>query len=102
SSVSLVPPTDRYPGQHSLPIAIDGVSCDVLSFNPQAARQLLLKIGKPLPVRMEFSGGNFPDTRLVAQVLQRQWREHLGIDLTLVIVDVQSWLQSVWTRSYRH
>jgi oligopeptide transport system substrate-binding protein len=101
-AVGLIPPTDRYPGQQSLPVVIDGVVYDVLSFNPQAARQLLSKTGKRLPARMEFVGGNFADTRLIAQVLQRLWRESLGIDLTLILVDVQSWLQSLFKRGYRH
>jgi ABC-type oligopeptide transport system substrate-binding subunit len=101
-AVGLVPPTDPYPGHRSLEVRIDGVSYDVLSFNIAAARQLLVQTGKPLPKQMEFIGGNFPDTRSIAQILQRQWREHLGIELTLKIVDPQTWIQAFNTRGYRH
>ena len=101
-AIGLVPPTDRYQALHALPLGIDGVGYDVLAFNPQAARQLLLRTGKRLPTRMDFVGGNFADTRLIAQVLQRQWREHLGIDLILNIVDPPSWMQALRSRSYHH
>jgi oligopeptide transport system substrate-binding protein len=101
-AIGLVPPTNRYQALHALPLGIDDVGYDVLAFNPQAARQLLLRTGKRLPTRMDFVGGNFADTRLIAQVLQRQWREHLGIDLILNIVDPPSWMQALRSRSYHH
>ena len=101
-AVGLVPATGGYQALKSLPISIDGVEYDVLSFNPRAARQLLLKTGKTLPAHMECVGGNFADTKLIQQVLQRQWREHLGVDLEVIAEEVQTWIQSVHSGSYRH
>jgi ABC-type transport system substrate-binding protein len=100
--VSLVPSSNRYQPPRSLPIPIDGVTYDVLAFDPRAARALLAAASERFPARMEYVCGNFPDSRMIAQVLQQQFREHLGIALAVIIEEVQTWVQSVQNRTFRH
>ena len=98
---NLVPPINGYRAPSSLPVTIDGVSCDVLAFNPQAARELLAKAIGTRPLRLELLNPNLPEAKLVAQIFKHQWRETLGIELTLVTEEVQTWIQSVFSKSYR-
>ena len=98
---NLVPPIDGYDAPSSLPVTIDGVSCDVLAFNPQAARELLGKAIGTRPLRLEMLGPNLPEAKLLAQVFKHQWRETLGVELTLVTEELQTWIQSVFNKSYR-
>ena len=98
---NLVPPIDGYDAPASLPVTIDGVSCDVLAFNPQAARELLGKAIGKRPLRLELLGPNLPEGKLLGQIFKHQWRETLGVELTLVTEELQTWIQSIFNKSYR-
>lgn len=98
---SLVPRSDGYNPPKTLPVSIDGTGCDVLAFNPQAARELFAKaIGNRRPVRIEFLFPNLPDAKPVAEILQQQWKRTLGIEVILLNQELQIWLQSVYNKGF--
>jgi oligopeptide transport system substrate-binding protein len=99
---SLVPPGEGYAPPRTLPVSIDGRIYDVLSFDLPAARDLLSRIAKPLPARIEYIVGDSPDDMLWAQVLKQQWRAALGIELAILPVEFQTWIESFHTGKFRH
>jgi ABC-type oligopeptide transport system substrate-binding subunit len=99
---TLVPPVDGYEPPKSLPVSIDGATYDVLAFNPVAARALLRKAVGSAALRFEFLGPNLPEAKPSFEVFQYLWQETLGIELVLVTQELQTWIQSIYTRNYRH
>ncbi|MFN0101161.1 MAG: peptide ABC transporter substrate-binding protein [Bryobacteraceae bacterium] len=100
-AASLAPSVAGYETPRSLPVTIDGTVYDVLSFNPRAARALLAKAVGDRPLRTEYLlPARAPAERLMAEVLQQQWRNTLGIDLTLSIRDVAVWAEDVRNGNY--
>ena len=97
-----IPPTHNYVSPGSLAVEIDRTSYDVLSFNPHAAREVLSKTRRPLPDRIEYLCPNQPDAKLWAQVLKWQWKVHLGVELVVRTEELQLWIHSVQSRSFRH
>lgn len=76
--------TDPLPQEHfratgALPVSIEGKDYDVLSFNAQAAQGFLDKAG--LPQRLECLVPGRTDAVLWPEVLQAQWKAHIGVDL---------------------
>ncbi len=101
AAFSLVPPAEGYDPPKTLPVSIDGIDCDALSFNPQAARELFAKAtGDQRPFRVEFLFPNLPEAKPVAEILQQQWKQTLGIELVLVNQELQNWIQTVFNKSY--
>ena len=99
---SLVPRSLGYDPPKTLPLSIDGIECDVLAFNPREARELFGKAtGNRRPVRVEFLYPNLPDARPVAEILQQQWKQTLGIDLILVNRELQIWLQNIFSKEFK-
>ena len=101
-ALSPVPPTAGYPGLRTLWVSVDGVTCDVLAFNPQAARQIITKIAHPLPMRLEYLCATMPDSILWAQILRDQWRAHLEVEIVIKDVELKLWVQSVLSGNFRH
>ena len=99
-ALGLVPPVTGYDAPESLLVNIDGADCDVLAFNPRAARELLVKAIGSRRLQLEFLNPNLPEARLVPQVFRQQWRENLGIELILVTQEVQTWIQSIYSHNY--
>ena len=99
----LVPPLEGYAPVRDLTVSVDGVTCDVLGFNPQAARELFRRAGHDTKRReqIQFLLPNLPEARPVSEILQQQWRSVLGIDLVLVNQDLRTWLQTVFSKSFR-
>jgi ABC-type oligopeptide transport system substrate-binding subunit len=97
----LVPPTAGYPSLNTLPVSIGGRDLNLLAFDPRTARELLanegaggLELSVKIPAR--------PRSRDIAPILQRQWREHLGIRLNLSLVEETAWEQDLTFKRYRH
>ena len=77
--------TGRVSFPTSLTVNINGTSCDVLSYNPRQARELWNSeapstLRDPVPIHY-FAR---LDSHLLAEVLQHQWRENLGLKTTLM------------------
>jgi ABC-type oligopeptide transport system substrate-binding subunit len=100
-SVNLVPPIKIYDPPNRLFVPFGGSAVDVLAFDPRAARQLLENAIGRSRLRTEFLYPPFPDFRLVAEILQQQWRQALGVELVLVMQDVATFVQAVNGKNYR-
>ena len=98
----LVPPGAGYQAPGTLVVFIEGRTYDVLSFDPQGARDLLSRIGRPLPDRIEYVIPDSPDDILWAQVLKAQWRATLGIELSIVPLEFQTWIETFHGGKFRH
>ena len=92
-ALNLVPPMPGYPAPRSLNVALDGRTYDVLSYNVQGARALLAKAGYDTraagpghrTLEIEYHFPTLPETKLKGEMLQQQWRHHLGVRLNLVM-----------------
>ena len=100
AAVSLVPPIHQYVPPDHLQITSGRSSVDVLTYDPQAARELLESAVGRSPLRIECLHPPFEDFKLTAQILQQQWRRTLGIELVLAMQDVGTWIQTMLAKSY--
>jgi ABC-type oligopeptide transport system substrate-binding subunit len=90
-ALTLVPPVPGYPRPGDLDVIVDGRRHDVLAFNIEAARALLVKAGfdpvmgrgRTLEVPYHFPA--LTDSKLKGEMLQQQWRQNLGIRVNLVV-----------------
>jgi len=99
-AVSLIPPTKSYPPPSSVGATFGGSEIDVLAFNPRAARDLLESaIGKSR-LRIRYTHPPFANFKLAALILQQQWRQALGIQLELTQLDVATWGQVTFDKSF--
>lgn len=99
---SVIPPGGGYQPTDSLTVRIGARDYDVLSFNPQAAREILATVGKPLPSPMEYFTSNDAEGILWAQVLRDQWKQHLGIETQIQLAEFPVWLDAITSGSFRH
>ena len=99
----LVPPLDGYASSRDLEVSIDGVAYNVLSYDPRAARELFRKAGHDVNGKLpiQFLLPKLPDAKPVSEILQQQWRHVLGVELIFVTQDLQTWLQTIFTRTFR-
>ena len=80
-----VPPLAGYTGPSSVPVEINGRTCDVLSFDPRRAREIWAASAAPevhLSLPIHFMART--DSMLIAEILQYQWKEYLGLETQLV------------------
>src|SRR5262249_9602783 len=96
----VVPPIPGYASPDRLPVQIDGVPFDVLSFNPKAARALLEKSAYKVTAA-PYLFPNMSEFGLVAEILQQQWRDHLGVQIQLVRQETQTWVQNIYAAAYQ-
>jgi ABC-type oligopeptide transport system substrate-binding subunit len=99
-ATTLVPPLEMYKPPKKLLIETGGATIDVLAFNPRAARELLRATTETSKLKLEILYPALSDFRMVAEILQQQWRETLGVELIMVTQDVQTWVQTVLSRNY--
>ena len=97
----LVPPMAGYPLLEALRVSIGSRELDVLGFDPRIGRELLgregiadLQLSVKIPAR--------PRSRDIAPILQRQWRDNLGVRLNLIEVEETAWEQDLTFKRYRH
>jgi oligopeptide transport system substrate-binding protein len=94
-AVGRVPPIAGYVGPASLPVEINGRNCDVLSFNPRAARELwaatVTQTHAPIPIHYMAR----TDSTLIAEILQYQWQQYLGLETRLNPLDQAAYIAEV-------
>jgi len=93
-----VPPLEGYLSPRRLEVEINGSPCDVLAYNPRAARELWAAAASPearqlLPIHY-FAR---VDGQLLAEILQHQWRENLGLETRLAPQEVAAYIQNILT-----
>jgi oligopeptide transport system substrate-binding protein len=93
---SRVPPLEGYRSPQSLPVEINGRTCDVLAYNPRAARELWAgatsaEARHPLPIHYWTR----VDNQLLAEILQSQWRENLGLETKLMPQEPRGYGQTI-------
>jgi oligopeptide transport system substrate-binding protein len=99
---SVIPPGGGYEPAATLPVRIADRDYDILAFDPDGARHLLKAVAAAFPPRLEYFTSNNAESTLWAQVLRGQWREHLGIDVAIVVADFPAWLDGVVNGRFRH
>jgi oligopeptide transport system substrate-binding protein len=100
-ALTLVPSAEGYQQPKSLRVVIDGGEYDVLSYDAAAARELFRKCANSGSLRkIEFLLPNLPEARPAAEILQQQWRQNLGLELVLIVQELQTWLQTIFSKSY--
>jgi ABC-type oligopeptide transport system substrate-binding subunit len=104
---TFVPPLTGYEPAKGATVSFDGRIYDVLSHNPEGARELLAKAGFPNGVgrhgrklTFEYLFPQLPHSQPIAEILQQQWRIALNIDVRLVKQDFQAWIQKVLSADY--
>jgi len=104
---NLVPPMEGYVAPGKLPVVVDGVSYDVLAYNPEGARALLAKAGYPRgigpdgrPLHFETLIPTLPHSRPIAEMLQANWRNNLEVETRIVVQEFNVWLQNVLAVQY--
>jgi oligopeptide transport system substrate-binding protein len=97
---TLVPPFGGYEGVQTLPVDAGGRIWDVLSYDPAAARELVGRSGVGSIVT-DLTFPNRNRSKEIAQILQKQWRENLGVHVNLITIDWNVWVQNIISGSYR-
>jgi oligopeptide transport system substrate-binding protein len=102
-----VPPALGLAPLNSLPVEVHGRSYDVLKFDPAGARDLLAKAGygggvqqNGAPLSFGLTSSARPRSAKTAEILQRQWREHLGIDVRLSTATESVWVATLTNKQY--
>ena len=86
ADLSLLPHIDGYPSPRALEVSMAGRSCDILAFDPPGARSLLRTAGftKRGPLKVEYLYPTIGDYRPTFEILQRQLRQHLEVEMVPV------------------
>ena len=97
----IVPPMAGYSLPTTMPVSIHGRQLNILAFDPRAARELLRAEGiRDFKLSLTFP--TLPNIRDVSAIVQRQWREHAGVDVSLTEQGSAEWLQEMNDKRYRH
>jgi ABC-type oligopeptide transport system substrate-binding subunit len=101
-ALSIVPPIEGYETPKSLDVEIDGKKYDVLSFNLDAANELMAKAGFPNGVgrdgrrlNIEIMFNTLDTHRQIAEIVQQQWRKNLNIDVKLANEEWKVYLETL-------
>jgi ABC-type oligopeptide transport system substrate-binding subunit len=93
---------EGYDEPASLNVNIGGKTYDVLSYDVEAARELLAKAGYPEGVsrdgrrlKVEILFNTTETHKQIAEIVQQQWRKNLGVDATLVNQEWKVYLETL-------
>jgi oligopeptide transport system substrate-binding protein len=103
-AIGYVPPIEGYETPTDLFVPVDDKEYDVVSYNPQNARELLAKSGFPGGVgrdgrRLTVEVVDTGSTE-VFEVLQQQWRNNLNVDVKLTQQEFKVFIQTLLEVSY--
>jgi len=98
----LVPPIPGYDPPATLPFALNGQTCDLLTFNPAAARALLAEAGIRSPLRVPLTFYGDAANRELCEIIGQQWHSILGIESSLTVQEASVyWAQTCLMRQYQ-
>lgn len=95
----MVSPLSGYPPLQTLSASVAGRTLDVMSFDPPAARDLLRAEGIA-DLELSLIAVVRPRSKEIAEIVQRQWREHLGIQLKVNFQEETVWEQTFIQKHY--
>jgi oligopeptide transport system substrate-binding protein len=105
---TLVPACPGYDPPAAIRVSLNGVDRDVLSFDPEGARQMLARAGFPNGVGPDGRRLNVeillpvaPDTEPIAEILREYWRRILGIEVSLAKQEFNVWLRALFNGNYK-
>jgi ABC-type oligopeptide transport system substrate-binding subunit len=103
AALTLLPPLDGYEPPESLPIKVGDRTCDILAFDPSGARSLMSAAGLPEWSRLKIeylypTQGNHKER---FEILQKQLRTSLGIELIPVPKESSIWNEETYGLHYR-
>jgi ABC-type oligopeptide transport system substrate-binding subunit len=103
AALALLPPLDNYVSPRTLPITVQGRTCDVLAFDPPGARFLMSAAGFPegRRLKLEYLYPTQGTHKERFEILQKQLRTYLGIELTPAPKEPSVWNQETYTLQYR-
>lgn len=95
----------QHPATHIVPPGMPGYPVvEGEGYDPERARRLLAEAGFPdgkgFP-RLEFLFNTSEDHRLIAEFLQRQWHDVLGIDISLANQEWKTYLKKLHSMDYQ-
>jgi ABC-type oligopeptide transport system substrate-binding subunit len=99
-AASLVPPMTGYQPANSMRVPLGESTVDVLAYNPRAAREMLEGAIGRTRLQTRFIHPPLPDFQLPGLILQQQWRQTLAVEVELVQIDVATWVQATFDKSY--
>ena len=107
AAANFVPPIPGYVSPRHIVINHRSRDCDVLSYDPATARELLAAAGAPgglLPdgrrLRLDVAFPIRPLSRERGEILQQSWRRNLGIEVALTGLEVRAWFQVLASHDY--
>jgi ABC-type oligopeptide transport system substrate-binding subunit len=96
----VVPPSSGYECVQSVLVEAGGRVWNVSVYDPEAARQLMRVAGVG-PLAFDLTFPNRTRSKELAQILQRQWRANLGVEVNLVMQESTVWGQNFLSLKYR-
>jgi ABC-type oligopeptide transport system substrate-binding subunit len=107
-ALTVVPPVPGYLPPENVEVTVDGRRHDVLGFNIEAARSLLVKAGfDPIMGRggrtleLTYHIAALSDYKLRGEMLQQQWHRNLGIRVNLAVHEFSLHWKMVLEGNYR-
>jgi ABC-type oligopeptide transport system substrate-binding subunit len=99
---ALVPPVSGYESPSALPISVGERTYDVLAFDPVGARFMLSAAGySDGRLKIEYLYPTQGTHRERFEILQKQWKTNLGIDLIPSPKESSVWNQETYSVQYR-
>jgi oligopeptide transport system substrate-binding protein len=95
----MVAPLPGYPPVRMQPVSVGGRTIDAMSFDPPAARELLRTEGLA-NLKLSLIAVVRPRSREIAEIVQKQWQDHLGIRLKLSFQEETMWEQTFIQKQY--
>ena len=108
SASNVVPPVPGYVRPANLDVMVDGHRYDVLAFNIEGARALLMKAGFDSIIRrgnrsleLTYHIAALSDYKLRGELLQQQWHRNLGVRVNLEVHELSLHWKTVLEGNYR-
>jgi oligopeptide transport system substrate-binding protein len=96
---TVIPPSGGYRGAATLYVEAGGRAWEVLSYDPESARELLRTAGAEHLV-LDLTFPNRTRSRELAQILQSQWRANLGARVNLAMLEWNVWIHTALSLKY--
>lgn len=94
---------DGYPSPRALIVSAAGKSYDILAFDPSGGRSLMRAAGysETRPLKVQYLFPAIADHRQVFEILQRQLRQNLGVELVPIPKEAAIVNQETFALEYR-